>query len=69
MIATGMQQNLNRFKRRLLYNRDDGAFIRVSQDIQGDDYQTKEQIEIFIKQLYPLLIEYWPEEMEMKGNG
>jgi len=64
IIATGMQQNLNRFKRRLFHNRDDGAFIRVSQEIQGDDAQTKGQIEQFIKQLYPLLIKFWPEETE-----
>jgi EpsI family protein len=68
VIATGMQQNLNRLKRRLLHNRDDGAFIRVSQVVDKDYSQTKEDMESFIKQLFPLLIEYWPEEDEIKGN-
>jgi EpsI family protein len=68
VIATGMQQNLNRFKRRLLYNRDDGAFVRVSLDMDNDYSQTKKDMERFIIQLFPLLIEYWPEEDELKSN-
>jgi EpsI family protein len=65
VIATGIQQNMNRLKNRLLYNRDDGAFIRVSTDIDNNYPEAKKKIEDFIKQLFPLLIKYWPLEREV----
>jgi EpsI family protein len=64
VIRNGVQQNINRFKNRLLYNRDDGAFIRVSQDIGNNNEEAKKDIEVFIRQLFPLLMEYWPIEKE-----
>jgi EpsI family protein len=66
VINNGIQQNFYRLKNRLLFNRDDGAFIRVSCDI-GDDFNgAKGRIENFIRQLYPCLIEYWPQEKDIK---
>ena len=66
IIKNGVQQNMNRFRNRLLYNRDDGAFIRVS-EVMGNDYpMTRKNIEEFIRQLIPLLIEYWPQEKELE---
>jgi EpsI family protein len=66
VVANGIQQNLYRFRNRLLYNRDDGAFIRVSKDYHGSYQDTKKDIEGFIQQLFPLLIQYWPKENEIK---
>jgi EpsI family protein len=68
VTVNGIQQNLNRFKSRLMHNRDDGAFIRVSKDLNNNYLETKEDIENFIRQLFPLLIKYWPEEKELKDN-
>lgn len=62
IIASGIQLNLNRFMSRLMYNRNDGAFIRVSIDVYGDPGQSKERVEHFIRAIYPLIIEYWPRE-------
>ena len=66
VVINGVQQNINRFKNRLMHNRDDGAFIRVSEDISNNFGTTKEDIENFIQHLFPLLVEYWPQEIELK---
>lgn len=62
IAINGVQQNINRFKNRLMNNRDDGAFIRVSGDTNNNFGTTKEDIENFIQHLFPLLVEYWPQE-------
>ncbi len=66
VTATGIQQNLNRFKNRLLHNRDDGAFIRVSTVMLNNYLQAKKDIESFIGQLYPILVQYWPQERDIE---
>ncbi len=63
VIRNGVQQNMNRFKNRLLYNRDDGAFIRISEDMGNNYFESKKDIENFIKLLFPLLNKYWPQEI------
>jgi EpsI family protein len=64
VVVNGIQQNLHRFKSRLLRNRDDGAFIRVSIDYHGNYQDKKREIEGFIQKLFPLIIQYWPQERE-----
>ena len=64
VIVNGIQQNFNRFKSRILHNRNDGAFIRVSEDIGYVENDTNEDIENFIRQLFPLVVQYWPIEKE-----
>jgi EpsI family protein len=64
VIVNGVQQNINRFKNRLLNNRDDGAFIRISEDNGDSEGKTKKDIEEFIRQLFPLVAQYWPQEKE-----
>ena len=64
VIVNGVQQNINRFKNRLLHNRDDGAFIRISEDNNDNEVKTKKDIEDFIQQLFPLVVQYWPLEKE-----
>lgn len=62
VLASGFHQNIHRFKTRLLHNRNDGAFIRVTTDVVGDNSEAMDQAERFIWHLYPLLVEFWPEE-------
>ncbi|MDT8274355.1 MAG: EpsI family protein [Desulfomonilia bacterium] len=65
VISSGFQQNIHRFITRLLYNRNDGAFVRVTLDISDNNYSVaKDVIELFIRNLFPLLVEFWPEERE-----
>lgn len=65
VLTTGIQKNLSRFKNRLLYNRNDGAFIRVSQEIDQGISSTKASLEAYIQEVFPLIIEYWPEEQDI----
>jgi len=62
VITSGFQQNLNRFRNMLVYHRNDGAFIRVSSTIGESAVDTKREMERFIRQLYPSLVEHWPQE-------
>lgn len=64
VLTTGIQKNLNRFKNRLLYNRNDGAFIRVSQEINQDISRNKSDLEEYIREIFPIIVKYWPEEKE-----
>ncbi len=42
VMISGVQQNLHRLVNRLLLNRDDGAFVRVSTDINDDQVKARE---------------------------
>jgi EpsI family protein len=64
VFESGIQQNINRFKKMIVNNRDDGAFIRVSMDTDKSEQETKIEIENFIRQLFWLISEYWPEEKD-----
>jgi EpsI family protein len=63
VLATGIEQNLNRLKNRLLYNRDDGAFVRVSTSMDLDnEAEAWALVRDFSRQLLRVLPDYWPEE-------
>ncbi len=63
ILADGIQQNLHRFKNRLLYNRDDGAFLRLSTSMNPDnEVQALALLQEFAGQLLKLLPGHWPEE-------
>lgn len=63
VLATGLQQNIQRFKGRVLQNRNDGAFVRVSTMVRESDIALgKERIEAFAGAVLTLLPKYWPEE-------
>jgi len=66
VINNGIQQNLYRLRNRLMINRDDGAFVRVSGEIGNNFNDSKRRLEHFIQQLYPYLIEYWPQEKDIR---
>ena len=63
VVATGLLQNIERFKGRVLHNRNDGAFVRLTATAADGDIQKSRQLveqfaEIFLNQLP----NYWPEE-------
>lgn len=63
VLSTGVQQNIHRFIGRIFYNRNDGAFIRIS--VFGKEENLKEAISLvkfFSEKILDLLPEYWPIE-------
>jgi EpsI family protein len=63
VLSTGIQQNIERFIGRTFYNRNDGAFIRVS--VFGKKEHLKEAsslVNSFAAKVLDLLPEYWPIE-------
>ncbi len=63
VLADGIEQNLHRLKNRLLYNRDDGAFVRLSTSMSPDDEaEALALLQNFAGELLRLLPAYWPEE-------
>ncbi len=63
VLADGIEQNLHRLKNRLLYNRDDGAFVRLSTSMSADnEAEALARLQDFAGELLRLLPAYWPEE-------
>jgi EpsI family protein len=63
ILTTGIQQNLQRFWGRIVHNRSDGAFVRVTTSVAAADIESgRQEIEAFAEMVIPLLGEYWPEE-------
>lgn len=63
ILATGIQQNIERFIGRVFYNRNDGAFVRVS--VLADQKGIEEAnllAKSFTEKVLDLLPEYWPLE-------
>lgn len=65
IISSGVKMNINKFMSRLMYNRNDGAFVRVSSEVNGNPELTRKRLEQFIRDIYPLIIEYWPHEKDI----
>jgi EpsI family protein len=63
ILATGIQMNIQRFMGRLLHNRNDGAFIRISARTHKEGInETKKRVELFAEKIIALLPRYWPVE-------
>jgi len=63
ILATGIQMNIRRFISRVLYNRNDGAFVRVSAYTSQEGIQeAKNELESFAGEVVSLLPHYWPVE-------
>lgn len=66
VLATGFQQNIQRFRERVLHNRNDGAFIQVSALASDRKIpMTKEMIQEFAREVLELLPAYWPVERDI----
>ena len=63
ILATGIQQNIQRFIGRLVRNRNDGAFVRVSALARKAHIKEAESlVQSFAKEVLNLLPKYWPLE-------
>jgi EpsI family protein len=63
VISGGIQQNIKRFTGKVLANRDDGAFVRISAVSNKDHLEnTKDQLIPFAEKVLNLLPKYWPVE-------
>lgn len=63
VLATGFQQNVDRFVSRVLYNRNDGAFVQVNAVVKKDDIPaSKDTILEFGSTVLEILPKYWPDE-------
>ncbi len=60
IIQSGIEQNINRFINKLRFNRDDGAFVRIS--IDGRKEGSEDALKQFGNLLIPLVSENWPIE-------
>ena len=63
VMATGLMQNIERFTGRILYNRNDGAYVQIASSArEGDVSSTREKARQFAERVLNLLPDYWPEE-------
>lgn len=63
VVSTGLSQNIERFTGRILHNRNDGAFVRITANCaDGDVPKTKQRVEQFSGIVLNQLPDYWPEE-------
>jgi EpsI family protein len=63
VLATGIQRNIQRFLGRIILNRNEGAFVRVS--VFSDERQrekARSMVTTFAEQVLVLLPQYWPIE-------
>lgn len=65
ILSTGIEQNIQRFIGKVFYNRNDGAFVRVSSLTTEDKVnQTKQLVQKFSEEILKLLPDYWPVEQD-----
>lgn len=63
VVSSGLTQNIERFKGRILHNRNDGAFVRITAYAASGDIQIpKQKAEQFAQAVLNLLPGYWPVE-------
>lgn len=63
VLDSGLKRNIQRFIGRLVYNRNDGAYIQVSMSRVGSPVKViPRQLIQFTQAILNLLPEYWPEE-------
>ena len=63
ILDSGIQQNIQRFIGRIFYNRNDGAFVRISVfSPEKDLSETNNLIKAFAEEILVLIPKYWPVE-------
>ena len=63
IMASGLDLNIYKFQHRLLYNRNDGAFVRVSLEYpEGREGETEEKVKKFSEEIVPFISQNWPIE-------
>lgn len=67
VIGSGLEQNIHRFISSVLYNRNDGAFVRVSMHVPKEHIQqARTKVRSFAEQILSLLPNHWPVEKEIR---
>ena len=65
VMATGLEQNWYKFHHKFLYDRNDGAFVRVSLPFpHGKEADTEEKARAFSQAIMPLVAQHWPVERQ-----
>lgn len=63
VLANGIQQNIQRMMGRVLHNRNDGAFVRLSMQTPYSQLEeARKEVKHFAEKLLAILPAYWPEE-------
>ncbi len=63
VLASGIQQNLQRFTGRVLYNRNDGAYVQVNAFVREQDVpKAREVVTEFAGDILEFLPRHWPDE-------
>lgn len=63
ILATGVQQNIQRFLNRIKHNRNDGAYIQLSTRSQQKELNSaQETLKTFAQKILPQIQTNWPEE-------
>lgn len=66
VLDSGIEQNIERFLGQVIYNKNDGAFVRVSTYSQkGEIRNAKALIKSFAEKILIELPKYWPVEREL----
>ena len=64
ILAGGIKMNMHRFKTLLLKNRNDGAFVRISAEVNESLPKTESALLAFAKKIIPMIEHYWPIEKD-----
>ena len=68
VMATGLGLNWYKFKHKLLYNRNDGALIRVSVALpEGEEARIEQKAKVFSQAIMSLVSSFWPEERPVQS--
>ncbi len=63
VVSSGFWQNMERFRGRLLRNRNDGAYVQVSSRVTDDSVEdAREKIQNYAERIIQLLPGFWPVE-------
>jgi EpsI family protein len=62
-MVSGFEQNLDRLRGRLGAGRADGALVRLSTPLEGDEEAARSRLIAFAIELDPLLAQRWPQEV------
>jgi EpsI family protein len=63
ILSSGIEQNIQRFKGHIFYNRNDGAFVRVSSITTIEDLDNANtRVRNFSEEILNILPRYWPVE-------
>jgi len=65
VLTSGIKMNLYRFTNKMLHNRNDGSFIRVSTPIIKSIDVSESKMKIFVQTIFPLIVNHWPVEKDI----